>query len=252
MMKSGVLLSVVAALAATGCRAGGARDIAGEPNAVERDYSRPVDPVWDATTRAMQNLRLNIQSDRHDRLGGQLVAQRATGETVTISATSVGERSTNVAVQVEGAQRNLAELVHSEITRELGATAADSGFFGGNMVDARYDASFAQAVLAAERAFEELRMQVTRRDITDAAAELVGRKHAGESVLVRIERPEGAAPQANGQTTPPADGRDAQARGQEGALKTTFVAGTARTEQNESLARDVKAAFERFLQPGAR
>ena len=251
MTRSGILLSIIVAAATAGCRGGGA-DLADAPNAVERDYSRGVDPVWDATTRAMQNLRLNIQSDRHDRLGGTLVAQRATGETVTVTAMSVGDRSTNVAVQVEGAQRNLAELVHSEIARELGATAADSGFFGGNMMDSRYEASFAQAVLAAERAFEELRMQVTRREIMDGTAELVGRKHGGESVLVRLEQAQGGAAPADGTTAPQADGRTPQDRGTAGPLKATFVAGTARTPQNETLARDVKSAFERFLSPGAK
>lgn len=250
MMKSGILLSMAVAAAAAGCRGGG-RDLTDQPNVVEREYSRGVDHVWDAATRAMQNLRLNIQSDQHDRLGGNLVAQRATGETVTVRAMSSGERATSVAVQVEGAQRNLAELVHGEISRELGTTAGDTGFFGGNQMDARYDASFAQAVLAAERAFEDLRMQVTRRDIMDGKAELVGRKHGGESVLVRLERAEGA--KADGQTAPQADGRAApQDRGAEGQLKATFVAGTSRTTQNETMAQDVKTAFERFLHPGAR
>lgn len=255
MMRSGILLSMVVAAAATGCKSGGARDLSEAPNAVEREYARTVDPVWQATTRAMQNLRLNIQSDRHDRLGGTLVAQRATGETVTVNAMSAGERATSVAVQVEGAQRNLAELVHSEIARELGTTAGDTGFFGGNTTEGQYDAAFAQAVLAAERAFEELRMEVTRREIKEGTAELVARKYGGESVLVRLERPQGQ-PQADGQQPPQANGqRQAAPRaGQEtsGPLKATFVAGTSRSGDNDALARSVKQTFERFLQPGVR
>ena len=47
-------------------------------------------------------------------------------------------RATSVAVQVEGAQRNLAELVHGEISRELGTTAGDTGFFGGERVGDEY------------------------------------------------------------------------------------------------------------------
>jgi hypothetical protein len=98
----------------------------------------------------------------------------------------------------------------------------------------------AKAVIAAERAAEELGLEVTHRDIRDASAEVVARKVGVGPVLIRVE----TAAARNG------DARrngDRAADAERGPVRVTFVAGTRRSEENEALLQDLRTSFERFL-----
>lgn len=218
------------------------RDGEAPANAAVRRYPRSTEDVWSAVAAAMQSLDLRIESDRHDALGGELVARRASDERVVVRARSLDEASTQVTVSVGTGDRNLAEIVQNHIGRHLGgAGVARTGFFGGSTLERSYEANVAKAVIAAERAAEELGLEITHRDIRDASAEVVARKAGVGPVLIRVET---AAAARNG------DARrngDRAADAERGPVRVTFVAGTRRSEENETLLQDLRTSFERFL-----
>ncbi|HXG60778.1 MAG TPA: DUF3568 family protein [Planctomycetota bacterium] len=209
-------------------------------NAAVRRYPRSTEDVWSAVAAAMQSLDLRIESDRHDALGGELVARRANDERVSVRARSLDEASTQVTVSVGAGDRNLAEIVQNHIGRHLGgAGVARTGFFGGSTLERSYDANVAKAVIAAERAAEELGLEITHRDIRDASAEVVARKAGVGPVLVRVET---AARNGDARRN-----GDRAADAERGPVRVTFVAGTRRSEENEALLQDLRTSFERFL-----
>jgi hypothetical protein len=236
--------SLAAVLSLAACRGGmglfgtSGADGKGEVNAVDRKYARSQQDVWSAVNTAMETLELRVESDRHDALGGTLVARRANNDRVVVVTRSLDEQSTHVSVSVGAGDRSLAEIVHSNIARTLGTGVAKSGFFGGNWTERLYDAGVAKCVIAAERVAEELNLDVTHRDIHDQFAEVVCRKAGTGPVLIRMESGDRAAGDRNG---------DRPAAEAAGRTRVTFVAGTARNEENEATLQRVRSEFERFL-----
>jgi uncharacterized protein DUF3568 len=222
-----------------------------ESNAVRHQYPKAMTDTWKAILAALSELDLKIESDRHDALGGQVVSQRANGDRVTIEARSLDEHNAEVVVATGTIDRNMAGIIHSRIAHLLSTDPVAGEFFGGNSIEAHYDATLAKAVIAADRAFEALNLQVTQRTVEDTRAVLASRKARSTAVLVRME--------ANGKDQPtgraaPGDPRAAADQGQpqkpgqaSGKIHVTFVVGTTRTPENETMVQRLKAEFERFL-----
>lgn len=242
MMKAMALLTgVLMTLGA--CKS----DSKAEPNTLSRKYGRPASEVWIAVTNALQTLDLRIQEERHDALGGELTGTRATGDEVTVVVKSLDEQSAQVSVHVEDGDRNMADIIHSHISKNLGTGTAKTSFYGGSRWEGTYDISLPRAIVAAERASEAMGFAVSNRDIRETSADLVIRRAGSASILLHFEvpqeQPKGAAPQ------PPVNGGRAAAPSTEktGPLKVSFVVGTLRNEDNEELLQRMKAEFERFL-----
>src|SRR5687768_17818731 len=68
---------------------------------LERQYGKPADKVWDATLSAMKSFDLRIDVDRHDELGGEIIARRADGRRVTANVASVDKTLTKVAIRAD-------------------------------------------------------------------------------------------------------------------------------------------------------
>jgi len=221
-----------------------------EANSVTRRYSRPAPDVWTAVTSALQGLDLRIEEDRHDALGGKLRGVRATGEEVIVKVKSVDEQNCQVSVGAEEGDRNTAEIIHSQIARNLGSGSAKSSFYGGNRLEQTYDASLARCIMSAERACEAVGFTVTNRDIHETSADLMARRTGSSTVLVHLEagqqdkdkdkdKPGAQPPPANGGTGVPSD-KKAQ-------VKVSFIVGTMRNEDNEEVLNRLKQEFERIL-----
>jgi len=167
---------------------------------------------------------------------------RATGEKVVIEARTLTERSTQVSVALGTVDRNMAQVIQTSIGRSLAATATAAEFFGGNCLEGAYENSLAACVLAAERAFESLGLEITQRTVQDSRAEIVSRKPKATPVLIRMETngraPLGKAGQADG---------DGDVSAEKGRIQVTFVAGTTRSPENEPLVKRLKSEFERLL-----
>jgi len=95
------------------------RDLGTGLNTVERTYGRPPADLVSVVQRSLQALDLKMDSEKHDNLGGELVAIRATGQKVTVTIKGLESNRSTVAVRVEPGDRNLANLVHDKITEHL-------------------------------------------------------------------------------------------------------------------------------------
>src|SRR3954466_10629006 len=54
-------------------------------NAVERTYDRPAGGLFEVSLASLRSYELKIETDRHDDLGGEVVAVRADGHKVTVT-----------------------------------------------------------------------------------------------------------------------------------------------------------------------
>lgn len=120
------LLPVMAALAFAGCDKAdtakitpASRDLGTGLNTVERVYGRPPAEMVPVVERSLRALDLKIDSERHDNLGGEAIALRATGQKVTVTTKGLDANRSTVSVRVEPGDRNLATLVHDRITENL-------------------------------------------------------------------------------------------------------------------------------------
>jgi hypothetical protein len=214
-------------------------------NAAEVQYPEGTAAVWSAVVAALGELDLKVESDHHDALGGRLVALRATGEKVVIEARTLNERSTQVSIGLASIDRNMAGVIHSHISRQIAGEATAGEFFGGNSLENTYEAGLAACVLAAERGFEALSLEITQRSVHDARAEIISRKPKATPVLIRMET-NGRAPTANGDGAGHANG-NGDSSPKRSHTHVTFVAGTTRSPENESLVKRLKGEFERLL-----
>ncbi len=88
---------------------------------LESLYSVPLQDLWPATLAALRNLKLTLEENHLDALGGKVLARRADGTRVKIWLDPVGARTTSVHVRIGfWGSKDLSELVHQEIRRELG------------------------------------------------------------------------------------------------------------------------------------
>jgi len=167
---------------------------------------------------------------------------------VIVKVKSIDEQNAQVSVAVAEGDRNMAEIIHSQIAKNLGSGSAKTSFYGGNRIEQTYDASLARCVMAAERACEATGFSVTNRDIHENWADLMARRAGSSTVLVHLETAQekdqakpGAQPPAttNGGTGVPSD-KKAQ-------VKVSFIVGTMRTEDNEEVLARLRQEFERIL-----
>lgn len=123
-----VLLGLVLGAGCRGMFGGGEGDFdrngsAGlvDANMVERKYRKPAPEVWEAVTRAIRELDLTIQTNKHDALGGEMTARRATGEQIKVTAKSLDAETTQVKVTVGEGDPDLAAIVQQRIGERVAA-----------------------------------------------------------------------------------------------------------------------------------
>ena len=88
-------------------------------NTVDRTYGRPPADLVPVVQRSLLALDLKMDSEKHDNLGGELVAVRATGQKVTVTIKGLEANRSTVSIRVAPGDRNLANLVHDKITEHL-------------------------------------------------------------------------------------------------------------------------------------
>jgi hypothetical protein len=107
------------------------RDLGARANTVDREYSKPASEVCVAVRRSAEAAGLNVRSDKHDVLGGDLMTTRGDGTEVRIHVKSLGKKCSLVSVRVEPDDRDLANLMHERIAgtleEESGASIPSSG-----------------------------------------------------------------------------------------------------------------------------
>jgi len=142
----------------------------------------------------------------------------------------------------------MAEIIHSQIAKNLGSGSAKTSFYGGNRVEQTYEASLARCVMAAERACEAIGYSMTNRDIHEYWADLMARRATSSTVLIHLEtpQPQEKAPAA-GQPPPAANGSSGVPSDKKAQVKVSFIVGTMQTEDNQEILNRLKQEFERIL-----
>lgn len=218
-----------------------------EANGVTRKYARPSPEVWTAVTNALQALDLRIEEDKHDALGGELTGVRATGDEVLIHVKSIDEQNSQVSIAVEEGDRNMAEIIHSQVAKNLGAGTAKTSFYGGNRLEQTYEGSLARCIMAAERACEAVGFNVSSRDIHETWADLMARRSGSSTVLIHLEAQDGKAAAPQGQQQPAANGGSGVPSDKKVPVKVSFIVGTMRSEENEDVLNRLRQEFDRIL-----
>src|SRR6185436_14560048 len=195
-------------------------------NTVDRQYAKNTPDTWAAAHSTMKSFGLTIDSDRHDTMGGELKAHRASGDKVLVRVQSLDEKTTDVSVRVEPGIRNLAEMIHERMADKLGIKEAKAVLFGGNTCEGTYPTSLENCVKAAEDAARRLNLTVTNKEIKDGAAIVDAREANSNPVQFNMKR--------TGDHT-----------------KVTFIAGREKTDVTRDLANRMKAEFEAATSAGS-
>ncbi|MBI2930927.1 MAG: DUF3568 family protein [Planctomycetes bacterium] len=207
-----------------GCRGMGEKP-ATEVNTVDREYAQSTGAAWPAVVDTVKGLDLRIERDRHDELGGDLLARRGDGSEVTIIARAVDLNRTRIGVRVGSGDRSLAVLIHERIARELGMGQARDGEYGGESVRADYPVDFRRGLAIARDVMASLNLWVTSEEVRSSAAELNGRRRDSSPVQIRLESLEGQG------------------------TRISFLVGADKTQDNLEFARRLKHEFELRARP---
>jgi len=227
-MKCLIVSLMAAALAACGSphpKHSSGTDPEAGPRKVERDYAKPVAEVWRAARAALEDLQLTLDDDRHDQLGGTIVARRATGDRLTVEVAGLDEHRSRVVVQVDPGTETLAITVHDKITEHLGLSKAKTSHFGGNSASGRYTCTLSRAASAAEQVVRKLGLELLSIDVREEQATVEARNEVSLPIGFAFTRvdPE--------------------------TLKALFTVGTSPSPGARATARRLKSEFERELLP---
>jgi hypothetical protein len=212
-------------LSLTACSAFGGTKNEAPKGSVDRKYAKSPDEVSKAASEALGELNINIESDQHDALGGQITAARATpaAEPVIVWYQSADARTTQVSVGVGKGDRGIAELIQEHIAQKLGSPTTRSAASVGARAEGTYDQPVAQCMTAAEQAMKDLKLQPSNKETHDTWAQVEARQADAIPVMVRMNRTE------------------------KDKTLVTFSAGNSKSSDTEMLAERLKAEFEKNL-----
>lgn len=108
---------VVAGAVAAGAAAGTYFFVKGN---LKRNYEAPLEKVWKATLKSVEELKLATESKKHDAFGGEIKGKMADGTSYTIKLKRLGEKSTEVGVRIGTfGDRVKSEAIHDKILSKL-------------------------------------------------------------------------------------------------------------------------------------
>ena len=194
-------------------------------NTVERKYNKPASDTFDAAMSSLKTLELTVERDRHDEMGGEVVALRGDKSKVTVLVTAVNEKNSKASVRVDPGDSTLATLIHEKIADKLGMAAAKAALFGGNTENFPYDADLVSGIDAADRTVKALSWTLTGKVVHDNEARIDARAEDSTPIRISLER-------TNDRAFP---------------LKATFIAGHGNTEGGKTLIGRMHDEFDRQL-----
>ena len=213
-------LMAAAALAAILLTSCAGSDLGSGANTIDREYAKPASEIWSASLKSAEAAHLTLKSERHDKMGGEIVACRANGDEVRIDVISLTEERSRVSVRGGPGDRNLANMLQERIAEKAGLGTAKSGAFGGNSLEAIYVAEVEASVVSARRTLAALGVTATGEEIHASSATIDGRLKDSTPVRIRVEKSE---PQNT---------------------RVTFIAGNEKNDDNKQFVLKMKAEFE--------
>jgi hypothetical protein len=113
MSLAGILAIALAACSST--------DYGTGINTVDREYSASVKQAHDASMSALKNQDLEIETDKSDTLGSNIVARRKSNpdNKVLIEVKAMETDKTRVSVRVQPGDKNQAKMIQDQIARKL-------------------------------------------------------------------------------------------------------------------------------------
>ena len=87
---------------------------------LKRNYEAPMDKTWEATVKAVEEMKLSVESQQHDALSGVIKGKMADGKGFEINLKRVGENLTEVGVRIGTfGDRGKSEAIHDTIHSKL-------------------------------------------------------------------------------------------------------------------------------------
>ncbi|HLY10594.1 MAG TPA: DUF3568 family protein [Planctomycetota bacterium] len=197
-------------------------------NTVAKKYAKPAPDVWDAAVGAVKSFDFKVDSDRHDKMGGELVAHRASGDKVEVTVRSIDKENTDVSIRVEPGNRNMANLLHEKIAEKVGMGTSKAGVFGDTSVDGTYVADLRRCATLAETVCKNANLSVTGRELRDSSAVVNAREGNSNPVRIQLDR------------------------SGDSLTKVTFSAGDASGSDPKALTSRLKAEFDREISSSGR
>lgn len=194
-------------------------------NTVERKYNKPASELHDAAVDALKEFNLTVSKDRHDEMGGEIVARRGEDSKVTVKVSALDAKSSRASVRVDPGDSRLATMVHEKIAEKLGMGSAKGALFGGNTEERTYDADLKACLAAAERTARALDWTVTNKELQDKWAHLEARSADSTPAKFRMDR---------------ADDRLERTR-------VKFIAGAGKTDASRTMLSRMREEFERQI-----
>jgi hypothetical protein len=88
---------------------------------LQATYSVPIEQIWPKTLAALAELKLTVDRQLLDHIGGEIDARRVDGTVIKVRLKSAGEHSTTIGVRVGAfGNRDHAERIHDIIKKQLG------------------------------------------------------------------------------------------------------------------------------------
>ncbi len=87
---------------------------------LKRNYEAPLDKTWEATLKSVEELKLTVESQKHDGFGGVIKGKMADEKAFEINLKRLGENSTEVAVRIGTfGDRTKSQAIHDKIHSKL-------------------------------------------------------------------------------------------------------------------------------------
>jgi type II secretory pathway component PulF len=87
---------------------------------LRRNYEAPMDKTWDATVKALEALKINVESKQHDALTGVINGKLADGKSLSVNLKRISESTTEVGVRIGTfGDRQRSEAIHDKILASL-------------------------------------------------------------------------------------------------------------------------------------
>ncbi len=87
---------------------------------LKRNYEAPMDETWEATIKSVEELKLAVESQKHDALSGVIKGKMADEKGFEINLKRIGENLTEIGVRIGTfGDREKSEAIHAKIHSKL-------------------------------------------------------------------------------------------------------------------------------------